>query len=82
MKIEVNLNDYMYVKLTEHGRAMHRKHHRDNYERFAIEYREPKTDENGISEFQIWEFMQIFGSYMYNGCKPLCEMNVEVKNSI
>lgn len=81
MNVKVNLNDYVYVELTPHGREMHKKHHMENFGKYGMEYAEPNVDKDGISVFHLWEFMNIFGSYMYNGCKMVCETNVEIKNS-
>lgn len=33
----------------------------------AIDKAEPKIDENGYTQMQMVEVMQVFGSYMYNG---------------
>jgi hypothetical protein len=39
---------------------------------------EPKIteDENGYSDWQIWHFMQIFGSHMGMLSNPCCSLNV------
>jgi hypothetical protein len=73
MKIEYNLNDYVYVKLNDLGRKVHR----DNHSKFLSDdlmnrlYREPVVDENGYCKFQMWDFMHIFGEHTCMGC-PSC----------
>lgn len=67
-EIKINLNDFIKVKLTETGKEIfnHRfdelneKLKKEAYKNIPLE-----EDENGYTEFQLWDFMQIYGSYMY-----------------
>lgn len=66
MKI-FNLNDYVNIKLTETGIAILKEEHDKYLKEYAGEFKYPEIDENGYTQMQMWEVMQIFGKYMYNG---------------
>lgn len=75
MNIAININNKVKVKLTDFGKSILDKEiHRlkqtyevpDNY----IPY---ETDDNGYTEFQLWQFMNIFGNYLYNGATQVIE---------
>lgn len=67
-EIKINLNDFIKVKLTETGKDifnhrfddLNKKLGKEVYKNISL-----KEDENGYVEFQLWDFMQIYGSYMY-----------------
>ncbi len=43
----------------------------------------PKPDHNGWCELQMWDFIQSFGRYMFNGSKSnavLCDVQVQVQS--
>lgn len=61
-----NMNHKVYVKLTDKGKEVLKNHYRGEFH---------KPDENGYYSFQFWVFMNIFGEYVYNGAKPVIEMN-------
>ena len=50
-----NVNHYVKVKLTEYGKDVFK---RKSY------FKLKKEDEDGYTEFQLWDFMSIFGSEM------------------
>jgi hypothetical protein len=68
--------------MTALGYVAHRKWHHNIFPgalALALNpYRLPEVGEDGCVEFHLWEFAQIFGAYLYNGCKPPCEMEVVV----
>lgn len=75
--MNINLNDEIRVKLTPFGL----KRHKDAWnlltnEAFHICYRAPSIDSNGYSTFQLWEFMNIFGQFLYNGAENVIENNL------
>lgn len=82
--ISVNLNDIVRVKFTEHGKDIY-YHQWDDMNKWAEERglaaskyltpEYPKVDENGFTEIQLWHFMEIYGSHLYNGCKAVIEDN-------
>ena len=61
--IDINVNDYVRVRLNDLGR----KHHRDDFLRWTAglakkpEYRPPQEDADGWSRWQLWSLMQLFG---------------------
>lgn len=70
MKVSISVNEFVKVRLTDRGREIHRKNHEDVFGDNPIspfEYREPKTDEAGFSEFQLHELMRVFGDHMHMG---------------
>lgn len=76
INLNISLNDEIRVKLTPFGL----KKHKDawkllNIEAFHICYQAPSIDSNGYSTFQLWEFMNIFGQFLYNGAKTVIENN-------
>jgi len=86
---EFNINDHVYVKLNEAGRK-HFIEHR-NFKHSSIQWEIPEdyittqenldklTDKDGYTEFQLWDFMHIFGTVTFNGCKALFESTVKFK---
>lgn len=71
-----NLNDHVLVRLTEHGRKLHR----DDYDKSKspYPYKEPEEDEQGWSKWQLWELMRAFGPHLYNGCELPFETTIEI----
>lgn len=73
-----NLNDYVRVKLTDHGRALHRAEF-DRLCAFWVDrgfpapedlvYRPVEEAEDGWSTWQLWDLMHTFGAHLYNGCQ-------------
>ena len=68
-----NANNIVKVKLTEYGLKILEKSHYEMLKRMTPEsaklvgpFQAPKVDENGYSEFQLWQLMYYFGPYMYN----------------
>lgn len=78
-----NVNDYVQVRLTDHGRKLHYREHEELavvMRRYGIEqpYVEPK-EVDGWSRWQAWELMRIFGRYLNNGCTPPFETTIRVE---
>lgn len=72
---EVNFNEEVKVKLTEHGISILRAERERLNERIALsggtgfgDY-EPKVDDEGYTSFQIWDLMQRLGPHIGVG-KP------------
>ena len=66
-KIRINLNEVVRVKLTELGKDIY--YHRfdvinSTYGKIICKPSFPKEDENGYTEFQLWDFMQIYGPFI------------------
>lgn len=69
MKVTLNINDYVYVQLTDVGKQIYYDFY-DYYDKLSVSsFGAPKLkeDKDGYTGFQIWEFMQIFGSKVYMG---------------
>ena len=74
-----NINDRIKVKLTLYGNSILEKDITDtlsmlknfNYQ----EYSPYHTDEDGYTEFTLWDFMRIFGSSFCNGGPQIIENN-------
>lgn len=73
---EFNINDCVKIKLTETGIAILKNRHDSILKAYADnpevlktlgEFKNPEVDENGYTEMQMWEVMNLFGNYMYNG---------------
>jgi hypothetical protein len=60
-RASINLNDDVKVKLTDYGRDL-----------LAKKRLTRQPDEAGYIKFQLWELMNIFGSYVCNGCSIPC----------
>ena len=70
-EIDFNLNEHVKVKLTNVGRQIHRKNFDILYagapDSLKGVYRPPKEDENGWSEWQLYELMNEFGKDLHIG---------------
>lgn len=62
-----NLNDSIWVQLTEFGREHARK----------VDY-PIKEDSSGWSEWTAWHFMKVFGERMIMGTPEVCSMNIRL----
>ncbi len=71
--IEVDLTEYVWVQLTDHGRAVHKETYKKVWSIFSdtpnplLEYTPPKEDEDGWSRWQLWVLMQEFGKVICHG---------------
>ena len=74
-----NINDIIKVKLTQKGKLVYLEHQIEIQKRFnrdKIKIDVPlniEVDNEGFSSFQLWRFMEIFGSHMYCGAEPIIE---------
>jgi hypothetical protein len=71
---DFNINDFVKVKLTEKGKYIYYHQFDDMNEEILkmggrpLEPIRLKYDDNGYVEFQMWNFMEIFGRHLCNGC--------------
>lgn len=67
---KLNLNNLIKVKLSDYGKEIY-YHQFDGLNEYfgnnIIEPHFPTVDEYGYSEFQLWDFMHIYGEYMKMG---------------
>jgi len=59
-----NINSYVSVKLTDHGRALLKKYHDELKLPKDIKLK-PIAEVDGWSKWQLWELMSIFGPSVY-----------------
>lgn len=69
METKINLNDWIKIKLTPYGEDVYRIF----YCRLKLEPLPLRKDKDGYVSFQLWDFIQIFGSYIYMGNKNVIE---------
>jgi hypothetical protein len=68
MKIEINLNEQVKVKLTSEGERILKEY----FNEYPNNIRKATwLDEDGYYVTQLWDFMNIFGSKLYNGQRQL-----------
>ena len=68
---KLNLNSRIRVKLTDYGKDIY--YHRFNELNECIEQAEgkpfkpdyPVVDKDGYSEFQLWEFIELYGPHIH-----------------
>lgn len=66
-----NINDYVYIKLTEYGKELY--YNRDvklneSYGREIIPPKHPEVDSEGYTKMQMWEFISLYGEHTSVGC--------------
>lgn len=64
----VNLNDYVHVRLTDFGKQVYTTYYlilTSDIRYPDIEIPEVEYDDEGMAVFQLWEFIHIFGEYIY-----------------
>ena len=64
---QINLNDYIKVKLTDFGKDIY-YHQYDELNKIigyeVISPKMPKTDADGKTEMPLWEFIHLYGNYI------------------
>ena len=56
---DFNINENVWVRLTDVGREYHRSRHEEYYG--VMPYHAPEEDSNGWSKWQLWHLMKTFG---------------------
>ena len=75
----INLNDKIKVKLNPKGVDIfyHRYDHLITDTGFPNCRMMPKIDKYGFTEFQLWDFMNLYGQYMILGApKVISDLNI------
>ncbi len=70
-----NLNDYIKVKLTEYGRKIYIS----SFTSLGLPEPHIKIDEEGYTQFQMHDFINTFGKYIYMCCEMPCETTVQIQ---
>lgn len=80
-----NVNEPVWVKLTERGRKIHRAQNDAINEQFPnvnLEYRAPEEDAEGWSKWQMWSLMQTFGAHIGMGIEPPFETTIAITSNV
>jgi len=84
-----NVNDYVFVKLTDHGREVLRQLRvrrsllmsMQGIESVFELYPE-STEFPGYTRFQMWELMSIFGEHCFNGAELVFETEIKLTSNV
>lgn len=70
---KTNLNNYIKVKLTEKGIDILKQ-------RYGIDY-PINIDDEGYTEFQMWDFARLFGEHINMVSEMVCQTNIMIQVS-
>lgn len=73
---KININENVKVKLTDYGKNIFYHQYDElnkTYGKEIIKPRYPKVDSDGYTSFQLWCFMNLYGSYIYMGAQNVIE---------
>jgi hypothetical protein len=78
--MDFSINNYVRIKLTDHGRAVHAADHvlwcaRHNCK---LTYQQPEEDADGWSRWQMWALMEAFGHHVGNGFTIPFETTIQI----
>lgn len=82
MKVTVNMNEWVKVKLTDYGIEVLKKQHKELQRILKTnrEFTPPETDDGGYVKFQLWDLFERFGSHV-GLCKAKCfEFEILIEN--
>ena len=80
---KLNLNSTVKVKLTDYGKDIYYHQYDELNEqikqlgRKPIKPHFPEVDKNGYTQFQLWYFMQLYGTHMQLG---VCDNGIDGLN--
>jgi len=77
IKNEINLNDTITVQLTDYGKELLIKNINKTFilEEYKNDAINSYKKEDDFYELQLWDFMNMFGQHMFNGCKQIVVNN-------
>lgn len=77
---KLNLNSMIKVKLTDYGKGIF-YHQYDELNKYLIKCggspigpRIPDVDSEGYSQFQLWDFMYVYGKHMMMGAPNVIDL--------
>jgi hypothetical protein len=79
---KINLNDTVFVRLTERGRKSHKKYYEEFFKSVGLpqsRYTAPAEDEEGFSQWQLHDLAFHFGKDMSIGVNTPLETTIYVK---
>ena len=62
-----NINEYVYVRLNDTGRKIDK----DYWARFNCRPISLVEDKQGYSRWHLWDLMNMFGEYIFMGCREV-----------
>lgn len=71
--VKYNINNYIYIKLTDYGKQLIIKEYGCSYFEACVE---SNKQENGYYKLQCHEVMRYFGEHLFNGCEMPFETTV------
>lgn len=82
--MEFNINDDVFVKLTDFGREELKRQHEKLYSSIPSPLRTdkfelPKEDAEGWSKWSMWVLMNAFGPLLHNGGKVPFETEILIE---
>lgn len=81
-----NINNNVYVRLTDYGRKIHRNIYNAIAKEYAGKlpwaYKAPKEDKEGWSKWQLHDLMNIFGEFMVMGCELPFETTIRIEDPL
>lgn len=78
---DFNVNDYVYVKLTDVGIEELERQHKElieHHPNYTSPFIAPKTDDEGYSKFQLWDLMSRLGHLCKLGCRQPFETTIKL----
>ncbi|MCK9293422.1 hypothetical protein M0P25_05075 [archaeon] len=88
-KIPFNINDYVYIKLTDYGKEKLKENFEKEIsylpekqkEKIREHFKIHEEDKDGWSKWQLWDLMNKLGKYWVMGCENVFETKIffEVK---
>ena len=79
--MKFNINDNVKVKLSQAGFDILRGEHEKLRKAVPMlgEFKPPTVDDDGYTQFQLWNLMEVFGKYFYmsNSNYPF-QMEIEI----
>lgn len=75
-----NVNDHVWVRLTDEGREYHRRWYGARYP--MLPYRTPDESNNGWSRWQLWDLMASFGDGIHMGGRVPFETTIRLKEPV
>ena len=79
--IDFNINGYVWVRLTDRGRRIHREQHEQllrDVPGMSIPY-SPPVEEDGWSRWQLWCLMAHFGPYIGAAMDEPFETGIQIE---
>jgi hypothetical protein len=79
MKLTLNMNDTVKVRLTPFGREVLRKNHDELFKDWKTPYPyTPPYEKDGVSQWQLWTLFQEFGRVISLGQETPFDNDIEV----